>query len=78
MADKLYYNQNEIIFISLFAGFLIISMFFMFFYPDETTLNLHTKQILQNLKPKELQDMKPKKRDKVKPPPVKRTQETVL
>jgi len=78
MVDKLYYNQDEIIFIGIFFSLLIATFFFLIFYPSEDRLDYQTKKIMVNLNTREMKPIKKNENDKVKPPPSKRIKETVF
>lgn len=49
MATKLYYNQDEIIFISIFFLFLLGTFIFLLSFPAEKRIDYETQQIMEHL-----------------------------
>ena len=65
------YNQNEIIFLSLFFGILLITFIFILSYPDNHLIKIHQADIEKDLSVKK--DKKIVKKRKVAKVPVKKS-----
>lgn len=59
MALNISYNQEEAIFLGLFFGLLIFSFVFIFVYPNKSTVDYHTQNIMKLLESKTDKELKP-------------------